>query len=159
MSIHRWRWIDCSSASLALSTDSAESHHDDHSRFFMLHCWAHLATWSLSMWNLTSLGLADVSGVYTRDVRLVSTASSMRWTRTSAWGQHCYHRYTYISPDWGLIISDDHFHRLTVKCVYSGVLSAQCEYLAMSNMPAQKYLALTSAAPRPFALTAAWPCA
>jgi hypothetical protein len=78
MSIHRWRWIDCSSASLALSTNSARIHHDGHSRFFMLHCWAHLATWSLSMWNLTSLGLADVSGVYTCDVRLVSTASSMR---------------------------------------------------------------------------------
>jgi hypothetical protein len=79
------------------------------SRFFMLHCWAHLATWSLSMWNLTSLGLAEISGVYTRDVRLVSTASSMRWTRTSAWGQHCYHRYTYISPNWRLNVSDDHF--------------------------------------------------
>jgi len=31
---------------------------------------------------------------------------------------------------------------LTVKCVYSGVASAQCENLAMSNIPVQKYRAL-----------------
>jgi hypothetical protein len=31
---------------------------------------------------------------------------------------------------------------LTVKCVYNGVFRAQCEYLAISSIPVQKYFAL-----------------